>query len=267
METQREEISVTQNSGSTDNEMKVLTGGVQREGIDPRSSVSDVETGGITWLRSAPWEKSQSENNAVKGRINVTCGQYRIRMMKSQRKAATIPIAWERKHNTTPTTEHGLSPLQRLLQYSPRTLLHVLNPNTKEVPVRHRKLKEVPENAGGSEGRNASSKKPFMKGDQVLYYTGEEWIKGCVVKRISKVVYTINVDGATIKCHRDQLKKYHRRWIIPDVPDRNDEVNENTSEHSSEDDVFYSPMKSTPEVPLPRRSARLRDKPRINYKE
>lgn len=183
------------------------------------------------------------------------------------------------RYNNIPTAVEGVAPMSRILAYTPRTTLQIMNPQTTEVPRKERKAcKEEKERDDGGEegsktdGRKAHEKpqsKPFEVGDDIMYFTNGCWLRGVVLKRISKVVYSLRVRNTVIKGHRDQIKKYFPKGDAGVSTTNVDRSNPSTSTadtststdaaastprssedfmgFSSEDDeVFFSPVHKTP---------------------
>ncbi|XP_055697275.1 uncharacterized protein LOC129798260 [Phlebotomus papatasi] len=183
--------------------------------------------------------------------------------------------------------------MARLLGYAPRTPFQIINPrmttilkneleNTKRREEKKKKGRTMDsqgekQNMKKGATKNGGKGRSFEKGDPILYFYGSSWIKGVILKKISKVVYLVQLGNKHMKCHRDQLKAYKQKesFVAANGSHKssirrscNAPLSPELDYDSLEDDVFYSPEKLLPVSPSTpfRRSSRLRQKTRVNYK-
>ena len=101
-------------------------------------------------------------------------------------------------YRTAPHATTGHSPAQLLFGRNLKSRLDFLKPNIKRV-VDGRHLKN-------EKGTLVS----FQNGEKVMvryYNRGPKWLKGEVLERIGPVLYKVLVDGATWRCHVDQMRR------------------------------------------------------------
>lgn len=118
-------------------------------------------------------------------------------------------------YRNTPSTVTGKSPAQMLFSFKPRTFVQMLKPcrlrnNEKEEARTKNYTRKQTEKFDDIDIK-------FFEENQKVWYHSRfsglvKWIPAIVVKRISKVIYLVRVDGYERKAHGSQLKERVDRY-------------------------------------------------------
>jgi hypothetical protein len=130
-------------------------------------------------------------------------------------------------YRNTPTVVTGKSPSELIFGYRPGTLLGLLNGNRKEISKEtgkemdaeweRKKMVMQAEKAQVKKRLLFSSKKreelEFEEGQKVLYFLSyrnfNKWLPARVVKKLSSLVYLVEVEGRNRRAMRNQLRRVH----------------------------------------------------------
>lgn len=132
------------------------------------------------------------------------------------------------KYRNTPQSATGISPVNLLFSYKPRTFFSYLQNDIKESTnkgrtneYKVRKLKEF---------NTVKRSKYFeLKVGEKILYCGEgnnyvKWKIGFVIKRESWLIYIINVNGLRKRVHRNQLRKFTKEPYLPSFRKHSEKV-------------------------------------------
>lgn len=107
-------------------------------------------------------------------------------------------------YRTTPHSTTGCTPAELLFGRQIRTRFTLLKPNIEEKVGRNIEKQKIQHD-------KKAKQRSFKEGDRVYaknYRVGQPWVPGCIVRKISPVVYIVKLkSGDSWKRHIDQIKK------------------------------------------------------------
>lgn len=246
-------------------------------------------------LTHSPPRHAQSNGE---GEVSVRDVKIALKKMLIDERSKNVPIMSKitnflLKHRLTPTTVTGNSPSSMIFNFKPKSLLDVLNgkPIARSMdPSAH-----VIKRQNTFEGNKIEMKVVTYDIDEIVSYqivwnNFIKWIPAKIIRKISKSVYVVLVNGTSKTAHLRQLRKSKAKnlneWPGTFSPKNNESVVDNNivdrsdrkrkhsvtsdseSNSSSNESSSGSNYESTNEDVIEnKRSHRLANVPRPNYKE
>lgn len=184
------------------------------------------------------------------------------------------------KYRNTPVTTTGQTPSDRIFNYRPRTLMDVLNAESKTYEIR----KAVMNEKTSEHTANIIAHTTYKVNELVVYrnenHNEVKWLKAKIIKILSKCRYTIQLltRGSIRDCHGEQLRPFNQKNFFSQLPtsrcrtskqinEENRAQNAPTQEEIEDENITTEASIGQPSTSTPKRSERLKDKPAVSYKE
>ena len=185
---------------------------------------------GIKHVCTAPYHPAS--NGEVERQVQEV--KKKLRAMSGEDGGETLRIQrFLLAFRVTPNPRTGKSPSQVLMNRQLRTCLDQLRPRKKE------------EQQLGTYGRELTPGPAWVLNQPGRY---PKWVRGRIVKRVSRWIYEININGGTYRKHVDHLREYHG----PE-PDQRQELDYGYPGYQGPPQEQQQPQEPPQNLPPPRR--------------